>query len=117
MEKNREDSLRSKVDEAGLEPNIINHMKYRLMPTKYTAPKRGEGYRKAWETYGTVYSCAYPDFWKSIGPEALKLGNIFCSVVDNAIIRGYNPNMKWQLPKCLTRNDEHCEHIGKTLEK
>lgn len=109
--------VRSKIDEAGLEPNLTNHFKYRLTPLKYTAPKSEAIYRKPWALKSHVHACTFPETWKNIGPEALKLGDLFCSVVDDAIIRGYNPRMKWNLEKCLCRNDEYCEHNCETTIK
>lgn len=40
--------------------------------------------------------------------DKLEYGEIFCDYIDEAILRGYNPKLKFEIPSSLTRGDRRC---------
>ena len=40
--------------------------------------------------------------------DKLEYGKIYCDYIDEAILKGYNPNLKIEVPSKLTYRDKHC---------
>ena len=54
----------------------------------------------------TITKCPFAQGCKDWGKE--EYGKIFCEHVDKAILRGYNPDLVFELPLNLTRGDKAC---------
>jgi L-2-amino-thiazoline-4-carboxylic acid hydrolase len=48
--------------------------------------------------------CPIAEGYKSLGEEAVKIGELFCNHIDNAIIQGYNPDYECKRESSLNLN-------------
>jgi hypothetical protein len=53
-----------------------------------------------------IKSCVFCDGCKDWGKE--NVGKIYCDYVDTAILRGYNPDIKFEIRSSLTNGDKRC---------
>lgn len=97
-------AIRQKVEEMGLEPNLENLSRHYDMPLKEAwrarrlelSPDRSSS---------EVDFCPFAQVWLEKGrPD---LGLIYCSQ-DEALHRGYNPEISFENPKNVLRGDPCC---------
>jgi len=53
--------------------------------------------------------CPWYAVWKENG--LLVVGRLYCSEVDTALVRGFNPELKMDLISTLTEGADHCEFV------
>ncbi len=53
-----------------------------------------------------IRECVFCDGCKDW--DKLEYGKIYCDYIDEAILKGYNPNLKIEVPSILTHGDKHC---------
>ncbi|MFW9785566.1 MAG: L-2-amino-thiazoline-4-carboxylic acid hydrolase, partial [Candidatus Heimdallarchaeota archaeon] len=53
-----------------------------------------------------IRSCVFCDGCKDWDKQ--EFGKIYCEYIDTAILKGYNPNIKFQLESSLTHGDKSC---------
>lgn len=53
-----------------------------------------------------IRKCVFCDGCKDW--DKLEYGKLYCDYIDEAILKGYNPNLKIEVPKALTRGDKRC---------
>lgn len=53
-----------------------------------------------------IRKCVFCDGCKDW--DKLGYGKIYCDYIDEAILKGYNPDLKIEVPKALTRGDKRC---------
>jgi len=53
-----------------------------------------------------IRSCIFCDGCKDWGKE--NVGKIYCEHVDTAILKGYNPDIEFEIPSSLTSGDKRC---------
>jgi hypothetical protein len=53
--------------------------------------------------------CPWYATWKEMG--LLAVGRLYCSEIDTALVRGFNPELKMELVSTLTEGADHCEFV------
>jgi hypothetical protein len=89
-----------------------------LPPTPENASKAADLPAYGWETgmrqdengerFPVVYSCPFAETWKELGPEAERLGRLYCWV-DQAKQKGYNPDYEFLTTRNVLEGDPWCE--------
>lgn len=105
----RGEEIRKKVVAKGLELNLQNlnqnydlplHIAWEMKSIKSTP----------YESHSENYFCKFAEVWKELGKEAVSLGLLYCEQ-DAALMHSYNPNIGFNNPKNVLREDNCCEHI------
>jgi hypothetical protein len=92
------------VKSLGKELTLINYFIYSTFDARQTTkykPKIVDGNVEV-----VIRECAFCDGCKEW--DKLDYGKIYCDYIDEAILRGYNPKLKFEIPSSLTRGDKRC---------
>jgi len=105
----RGEGIKRKVVAKSLELNLQNlHQNYDL--PLHVALKMKSIKSTPYEFHSENYFCKFAEVWRELGKEAVSLGLLYCKQ-DAALMHSYNPNIGFNNPKNVLREDHCCEHI------
>lgn len=89
----------------GDELTIKNYLLYaELFDSEGWNKTRVDEYSPIYQT--SVVRCGWHDTWKKYGFE--KYGSIYCAVIDQNILYGFNPKLRLKMDKVLAAGDDCC---------
>ncbi len=102
--KRRGEEIRQLVISKGKELTLKNFLVYNTFDSSETTKYKIEIVEGNVEV--VIRSCVFCDGCKDWGKE--DVGKIYCEHVDTAILNGYNPDIKFEMPSSLTSGDKRC---------
>lgn len=106
--KTRGNAIRKLVESKGEELSFENLKKYYDLPLGLLHDKQLVKALEKDKYWREVYGCPLSKVWIGFGGE--KLGLLYCEQ-DRALIKGYNPNIRFTRRKNVLRGQGYCETI------
>lgn len=106
--KTRGKGIRKLVESKGEELSLENLRKYYDLPLGLIHDKQIVKALKKDKYWREVYGCPLSKVWTRLGGE--KLGLLYCEQ-DHALIKGYNPKIKFSRKKNVLKGEGCCETI------